>query len=610
MLKPQPTATREQVSLDGLWNFEVGVGGPEIDQPWNRTLRPSLQVPVPASYNDIFLDANIRDLVGWVYYQRHITIPRGWSQEKVLVRVEAATHKGRVYLDGHFVTEHTGGYTPFDADITNLVHGGQTYRLTIAVDNELTNETVPPGRITNLPNGKRKQQYQHDFFNYAGLPRSVWLHCTPKLHIKDVAVVTDVTDNGERGLVTYTIETSKPLASEVLKVSLIDEDGVVVAQESGGQNQISVAACHLWQPGAAYLYHLRVDILSQENDGEILDTYSVATGIRSIKVSGSKFLLNGKPFYFKGFGKHEDSPIRGKGHDRAYMVHDFELLKWMGANSFRTAHYPYAEEVLEYADRHGIVVIDESPAVGLHLGIMAGVFGFKAPPTFCSESINEKTQAAHAQALRELVARDKNHACVVLWSIANEPASSEDGSRGYMEPLTKLMRELDSSRPICFTNMGLSSSKTDRISDLFDVLCLNRYYGWYSQTGDLNTAEAALEADLRAWQEKYTKPMIMTEYGADTQAGVHSVIDMPWSEEYQGRFYEMYHRVFDRIENIVGEQAWSFADFQTSFGTARVDGNKKGVFTRDRKPKAAAVSFRSRWTGMREKPAMNLNRFH
>jgi beta-glucuronidase len=271
-------------------------------------------------------------------------------------------------------------------------------------------------------------------------------------------------------------------------------------------------------------------------------------------------------------------------------------MDWIGANSFRTSHYPYAEEVLEYADRHGVVVIDETAAVGLNYSIVGGFFGGPVLPTFGPDTVNDETQRAHAQAIRELIARDKNHPSVVMWSIANEPESGVDEAREYFEPLATLTRELDPSRPVTFVNMMLSPVGVDKISDLFDVLCLNRYYGWYVDTGDLEAAEAHLEAELRGWEAAYDKPIIMTEYGADTIAGQHSVLGQPWTEEYQVDYLDMNHRVFDRIDSFIGEQVWNFADFQTAVGIIRVDGNKKGVFTRDRKPKAAAHVLRRRWT--------------
>ena len=102
-------------------------------------------------------------------------------------------------------------------------------------------------------------------------------------------------------------------------------------------------------------------------DGELVDVYPQPFGVRTVAVDGHRFLINGEPFYFTGFGKHEDFAVHGRGHDPAVMVHDFALLEWIGANSFRTSHYPYDEAVLDYADRHGVVVIDETAAVGLNL---------------------------------------------------------------------------------------------------------------------------------------------------------------------------------------------------------------------------------------------------
>lgn len=585
MLKPRSTPTRELVRLDGLWRFALdSTVGPA---PWTGPLDTDREAPVPASYNDVFVDESIRDHVGWVWYQRTVRVPRGWDGERIFVRLDAATHEGRVYVDDQLAVEHVGGYTPFEADITELVRAGAEFRLTIGVNNELSNVTIPPGSVTVDADGRRKQTYLHDFYNYAGLARSVWLYCAPSARVDDVTVVTDI--EGDDGIIRYDVVTTE---SAEVRVAILDADGAEVAVGAGTSGEVRIPDATLWQPGAGYLYELIVEL---HQDGEVVDVYPVSVGVRTVEVRGNQFLINGEPFYFTGFGKHEDTAVRGKGHDDAYLVHDFELIDWIGANSFRTSHYPYAEEVLEYADRHGIVVIDETAAVGLNYSVVGGFFGGPVVPTYGPDSVNDRTQAAHAQALRELIARDKNHPSVVLWSIANEPDSGVDGAREYFEPLAQLTRELDPSRPITFVNVMLAPAGVDRIADLFDVICLNRYYGWYVNTGDLTAAEHGLEAELRAWETQYGKPMIMTEYGADTVAGLHSTLPVPWTEEYQAAYLDMNHRVFDRIESFVGEQVWNFADFQTAVGIIRVDGNKKGVFTRDRKPKAAAHMLRTRW---------------
>ena len=327
----------------------------------------------------------------------------------------------------------------------------------------------------------------------------------------------------------------------------------------------------------------------------MVDSYIVPVGIRTVGVRGTQFLINGEPFHFTGFGRHEDVPIQGRGHDEAFLVRDFELMKWVGANSFRTSHYPYAEEVLEYADRHGFVVIDEVGAVGLNTGL--GIFlGGEIVPTFSEQTVNAATRETHAQAIRELVARDKNHPCVVLWSIANEPESHTEAAREYFEPLFPLTRELDPSRPVGFVNVMLAPHGECKVSQFSDVIMLNRYYGWYVYTGDLDAAERAWQAELEAWAGD-SKPIIITEYGADTLAGLHALPSAPWTEEYQVEYLEMNHRVFDRVDAVVGEQVWNFADFATKSGVNRVGGNKKGAFTRDRQPKAAAHLLRRRWRG-------------
>jgi beta-glucuronidase len=243
-----------------------------------------------------------------------------------------------------------------------------------------------------------------------------------------------------------------------VKVTLRDAEGGEVAAAEGDAGELTVGDVRPWRPREGYLYQFAVELWG-DGDGPV-DSYTLPVGIRTVEVRGQRFLINGEPFYFRGFGRHEDTPIRGKGHDDVFMVHDFALMEWLGANSFRTSHYPDAEEVLEYADRRGVLVIDEVPGVGINSGLAAGVFGAAAFTTFSPETIGEATQRSHERVIRELVARDKNHPCVVMWSIANEPESVIRESRDYFTPLVDLTRELDQSRPVAFANvMGADPDK-------------------------------------------------------------------------------------------------------------------------------------------------------
>ncbi len=593
MLKPVENQFRERKSLNGLWQFSVDHRAEGYQQQWwLQPLTDAREIPVPSSYNDIFPEAEIRDHVGDVWYQTQTFIPVGWKNQRIVLRFDAATHRGTVWVNDIQVMEHQGGYTPFETDISDYVEAGKSCRVTICVNNVLSWETIPPGQVLTQPDGRLKQQYFHDFFNYAGLHRSVWLYTTPKSHIDDVTVVTEF--DGVNGVVDYRVTS---IGNGVVSVRLTDAEGYDVASADGYQGRLQVHNATPWQPGKAYLYTLSVSFTDAAGIG---DTYQLSVGIRSVKVEGKRFLINGKPFYFTGFGKHEDSDLRGKAHDDVMMVHDFELMNWIGANSFRTSHYPYAEEVLDYADRHGIVVINETAAVGLNMVIGKTLNPQVVEPKelYSEEGISLATQQAHLAAIRELIARDKNHPCVVAWSITNEPDSSPDNAYDYFKPLVDETRRLDPNRPVTYASVMFVNAEKDKIAALFDVICLNRYFGWYTDAGDLKAAERMLESDLRAWEEKYGVPLIITEYGADTMMVLRSVVPSMWTEEFQMEFLNMYHRVFDRVESVVGEQVWNFADFATSQGIIRVGGNKKGIFSRDRRPKASAYTLRLRWNNL------------
>jgi beta-glucuronidase len=589
MLRPKDTSTRERKCLNGLWQFALDQAGEGRSGQWFLGPLPGArEMAVPASFNDIAADAAVRDYFGDVWYQTSIWIPGGWQGRRIVLHFESATHRATVWVNDVEVVSHEGGYTPFEADITEHVTAGEQVRITAVVNNTLSFQSIPPGIIEDTPAGKR-QIYWHDFFNYAGIHRTVWLYSTDPAHITDVTVVTDL--DGATGVVNYTIEAERADDFQT-SVILRDADGQEVATNTGPRGTLHIPNVHKWAPGDGYLYELEVQLVQGDT---IVDSYTQSVGVRTVKVDGIRFLINGEPFSFKGFGKHEDVPVIGKGHNDAYLLHDFELLKWIGANSFRTSHYPYAEEVLDYADRQGIVVIDETAAVGLNMGLGGGIFGGQGYKTFSPETANDVTQEVHAQAIRELIARDKNHPSVVLWSIANEPESETPEAEDYFRPLFDVAREADPTRPVGFVNVMLAPHGKCRVSKFGDVLMLNRYYGWYVNTGDLEAAELAWEDELTAWAGE-GKPIIITEYGADTYPGLHSVVaGNPWSEEYQVEYLDMNHRVFDRIDAVVGEHVWNFADFTTTSGIMRVGGNKKGVFTRDRQPKAAAHALRRRW---------------
>lgn len=588
MLYPIVTEHRSVIDLSGIWKFKLDTGIGFQEKWYEQELASPMPMAVPSSYNDIGVNGDIRNHVGWVWYERSFAIPKALAGERIVLRFGSATHTAIIYLNGEPVMEHRGGFTPFEAEINGFLQPG-TNRLTVAVNNIVDHSTLPVGHyvekeveglgkvVRNSPN--------FDFFNYAGLHRPVKIYTTPRVHLEDVAIITEL--SGNTGVVRYQAASA---GEAQVKAAVKDHRGNLVAEYTGPNGVIHIPEVTLWEPLNAYLYTLRLELVQGD---EVIDSYEQPFGVRTVEVKDGKFLINRKPFYFKGFGKHEDSPIHGRGFNEAANVMDFRLMKWIGANSFRTAHYPYSEELMRLADQEGLVVINEAPAVGLHLNFMAMFSGGAKRKTW--EELT--TLEHHKEVLRELVARDKNHPCVVMWSVANEPASEEEGAKEYFEPLVRLTKELDpQKRPVTIVTHLKSTPDTCKVADLVDVLALNRYYGWYTESGEWELAQRKLREELSGWEKRCPgKPVMMTEYGADTIAGLHDVDPVMFTEEFQVEYLRANHEIFDEFDHFIGEQVWNFADFNTSQGIIRVQGNKKGIFTRDRKPKYAAHVLRERW---------------
>uniref|UniRef100_A0A8C8HYG8 Beta-glucuronidase n=1 Tax=Oncorhynchus tshawytscha TaxID=74940 RepID=A0A8C8HYG8_ONCTS len=547
MLFPRESSSREIKELNGLWNFRAdhslnrNLG---FEQAWYKSRLaesgPVIDMPVPASYNDITQDPRLRDFIGWVWYEREVLVPSGWVSEetRVVLRVGSAHYYSVVWVNGIKVMEHEGGHLPFEAEIVEVLRNnpGGACRITIAVNNTLTLQTLPPGTIQHIDDPTRYpadyvvQNTNFDFFNYAGLHRPVMLYTTPKAYVDDITVLTTFADN--IGLLSYQVSVlGSP--NPTVTVTLSDKDGCCVASSTGPSGVIKVTDANLWWP---YLMH--------ENPGYL---YSMG--------------------------------IRGKGLDWPLMVKDFNLLKWLGANSFRTSHYPYAEEIMQMADRHGIVVIDECPGVGI-----------KDIRSFGNASLSH-----HLAVMDELVRRDKNHASVVMWSVANEPAAEMPPAGFYFKTLMAHTKSLDPTRPVTFITD--SNFARDKGAPYVDVICVNSYFSWYHDPGHLEVIPFQLNTQFENWYGKYQKPIIQSEYGADVVPGLHTDPPMMFTEEYQKMVLQNYHDVFDRKrkEYVIGELIWNFADFMTAQTVTRVVGNKKGIFSRQRHPKAGAFLLRERY---------------
>ncbi|VDO42239.1 unnamed protein product [Brugia timori] len=430
-------------------------------------------MPVPAAYNDLTADREVREHVGWVWYQRSFFVSVRDKSYRHFVRFSSVQYYAVVFINDKIVGIHVGGHLPFEIDITSHVSFDNENRLTVAVNNTMTSRTIPPGEFRYIqkkygeskqyPDGFFKQTWNFDFFNYAGILRPVYITRKPFTYIDDISI--DARANGFFG---YKVNVISNTQFGRIQVTVLDKYGTVIFESNRYHYTGHISNIQPWWPrdmGAPILYNF-VD----------------------------QTFINGKPFYCHGFGMHEDFELHGRGYNPVVMTKDLNMLEWMSGNCYRTSHYPYSEEMAFEADRRGIAVITETPA---------------------------QNKLLHAEIIRELIERDRNHPSTIMWSLANEPMSSDLAARSYFSELINLTRTTDPTRPV--TAVLAASFESDQIGDLLDIICINRYFGWYIDTGYLETINHSWVFEVNNWKLTYNKPIIVSEYGAEALPGLNQV---------------------------------------------------------------------------------------
>lgn len=587
MLYPIQNSVRNKLDISGIWDFKTDPDGIGEAAGWAHGLTGSRPMAAPGSWNEQY-----EDLFGYLdlaWYVKGVYVPSSWQGQRVFLRVGSAVYFAEVYVNGVKVGSHEGGHLPFAFDITNHIRWGEENVVAISVENVLKPERVPSG---NMPGSDYSMfmatpKTTYDFYPFAGIHRPVVLYSVPQTYIEDVKVITTIEPEAQ---VQVTVKLNAAVSGKG-SVQLVGGDAVFNADLAfaGGvaKATLTVPGARLWSDKDPYLYDLTV---AAEGD-----SYSLKVGIRTIAVDGGQILLNGQAVKMNGFGRHEDFIASGKGLNLPLVVKDYQLMKWVGANSYRTSHYPYSEEEMQMADREGFLIIDEIPAVSLQMA---------------DEAKAAERLRMCLQQIEEMIARDKNHPSVVMWCVANEPMpkgfavgamgesslSLEEANipgKMFLETEIARARELDPTRLVTIvTVMGGPQNWMEQC----DVVCMNRYWGWYALGGQLDLARQKLAEEFDQVWERWGKPIIMTEFGADTIPGYHGHPNVMWTEEYQADYIRFHLEVAAERDFVAGMQVWQFADFAAVQSLMRVGGiNHKGVFTRIRTPKMAAHVLREFW---------------
>jgi beta-glucuronidase len=453
---------------------------------------------------------------GPIWYQRDFTYePK--PNTRTLLRVGAANYHSWFWVNGQRVCEHEGGFTVIHCDVTSAVRPGANF-IVAAVDNTRREDNVPT--------------LETDWWNYGGLTREVSLIEVPETFIDqyDLHLSRKEADVIE-GWVHVTGATEGSVEIGVPELSA--KSSAEVGKDGRALIHFSVKGLERWSPEAPKLYKVQI------RAGK--DSIDELMGLRTIETRGTQILLNGKPIFLRGISVHAEAPYRT---GRAYSDKDAEtLLNWakeLGCNFVRLAHYPHDETMLRAADRMGLLVWSENPVYW--------ALQFDSPKVF------DKAK----QQLDEEIGTSRNHAAIILWSMANETPNTPARTK-FIEALAGRARELDSSRLITAALLVRAKGHTKIVDDplgtALDVIGVNEYIGWYEQHPET--------ADVTDWQIAYDKPLIVSEFGGDAKAGLHGGENDRWTEEYQANIYKHQLGMLNRIAQLRGMSPWLLMDFRS-----------------------------------------------
>jgi beta-glucuronidase len=532
--------SRNAIMLDGRWDtiidpYENGYYNHRYEESENgyfKNAKPanpsdlieydftrSPKLNVPGDWNtqndQLFL------YEGTVWYHRDFDIGKKIDQ-KYALHFGAVNYHATIYLNGKKIGTHEGGFTPFQFDITGTVKPGLN-SLVAKVDNHRERDQIPTVNT--------------DWWNYGGITRSVKVLKYPKAHIQDYVVQLSKTKEGViEGWVKVATNSKDGVDAQKLEIRIPELN---IAQKlsinKNGEVKFEIAANPiLWSPESPKLYS--VDIQYQQ------DIVHDKIGFRTIAVQGENILLNGKSVFLRGISIHEESPLHP---GRAWSEEDARILltwaKELGCNFVRLAHYPHSETMVRMADQMGLMVWSEIPVYWTVL--------FNNPAVYTKA----ETQ------LEEMIARDKNRAAIIMWSMANETPNSPARMK-FIGQLAEKARDLDSTRLITAaldTHSDDNGFKSidDPLSAIVDVIGVNSYCGWYSAT-------PSSCANLK-WLSRYRKPVIMSEFGADALQGLHGDKAQRWTEEYQADVYINNLMMIDNMSFLRGLSPWILKDFRS-----------------------------------------------
>ncbi|RXP44317.1 DUF4982 domain-containing protein [Lutibacter sp. HS1-25] len=525
------------------------------------------------------------------WYAKKLTFNNVVPNQNYFLYFEGANINTQVYVNGKEAGGHIGGYIGFEIDITNFIHKGEN-EILVRVDNGYDPEVIP--------------SQKSDFFIYGGITRDVWLVTKPNTHIAKIQITTPTVSNEKATLnIEASLNNIENSSNLSLKASLLNPKGDEVATQSIPVSEATTTILfdqilnpELWDTKTPNLYTVSVSLVENNT---VKDQVEDKVGFRWFEfVKNGPFYLNGKRLLLRGTHRHEEHAGVGAAMSNKQHRADMELIKEMGANFVRLAHYPQDPEVYKACDELGLLVWDELP--------------------WCRGGVGNDIWKTNAKnMLSEIITQNYNHPSIIIWSLGNEIYWLPDFEGGddttkindFLTELNDLSHKLDPARKTAIR-------KYYEGSHIVDVFSPSIWSGWYS--GSYKSYQKAIDL----YKKEYNH-FLHAEYGGSSHVGRHSENPITgeglikadgweeaivqtkvaniaqigdWSENYIVDLFDWHLRISETDTTFVGNIQWAFKDFGTPLRPENDIPymNQKGLVDRNGNPKDAFYVFKSYWS--------------
>ncbi|CAN5131229.1 glycoside hydrolase family 2 protein [soil metagenome] len=556
-------------NLDGRWHYIID---PYNTGEWSKFYLNKIQespsqlleynfaasptLNVPGDWNSQKPELLYYEGIVWYGHEFYTKPVAG---KRYFINFGAVNYKADVYLNGHYLGTHEGGFTPFEFEVSDKLLDGNNF-IVVKADNTRYSENIPSENF--------------DWWNYGGITRDVVLAEMPETYINDYSVQLTRSDmNSVTGYVQLQgTNLQQQITVQILEANLQIK---IPTNANGRANFIfPIKNIEYWTPEKPQLYTVKIITAT--------DTAKDRIGFRTIETKGKDILLNGKPVFLRGVCLHEENPlIPGRPRSKGDLKMLLSWAKELNCNYVRLTHYPHNEYMSQLADEMGLLLWEEVPVY------------------WNIDWENAETLQSAKQQLSELMYRDKNRASVIIWSIGNETPNTIARNH-FMGELTDHVRRTDTTRLVSAALLGgVESTKTfrlnDPLADKLDILSFNEYIGWYIKS----PAEIPdYRFDINA-----NKPVIISEFGAEALGGFYADSDTRFSEEMQELFYKNQLPLISSIDALRGTSPWILVDFRSPkrLNPMYQNGwNRKGLITETGKKKKAFFVMQA-WYDMMEK---------